>query len=119
VPVELCPDADASKLDFDDYHRRLGQMIGRWSAEQARLDTSPLMKTLAEIRRDLERITDILSAQEEGIHETHDIELILQLISLLAENPEVGSRGEARKLVDRFRRDATILAQARRHGSSI
>jgi len=112
VLVELCPDADASKLNFDDYHRRLGQMIGRWSAEQARLDTSPLMKSLAEIRRDLERISDILGAHDEGIHEIHDIEVVSHLTSLLTANPEIGSPSEAGKLIDRFRRDATTLAQA-------
>jgi hypothetical protein len=112
VLAELCPEAEPSKFDVEEFHGRLGEVIGQWSAEQARLDTSPLMRTLAGVRRALEGLTDLLKAQDEGLQDIRDVELVYQLTSLLAENPEVGSRQEAKKLIRRFRRDAATLVQA-------
>jgi hypothetical protein len=87
-------------------------MIGQWSAEQDRLNISPLVKTLTAMRRDLERIGRILSGEEEGLQDIRDTEIASRLASVLAENPEVGSRRQANKLIDSFRRDAAKLAHA-------
>jgi len=99
----MCPDEHLGKSNIKEFHGRLGIMIGQWSAEQARLDISPLVKTLRAMRRNLQRITAILSGRDEGIRESHDMEVVSHLTSLLALNPEVGSRGQGNKLISAFR----------------
>src|SRR3954452_23261767 len=76
VLVELCPAGDHSELDIKRLRDRLAIIIGQWSAEQDRLDIAPLVKTFRAMRRDLERIAEILRAHEEGIQETHDFEVV-------------------------------------------
>jgi hypothetical protein len=63
------------------------------------------------MRRNLQRITAILSGRDEGIRESHDMEVVSHLTSLLALNPEVGSRGQGNKLISAFR-DADKLGHA-------
>jgi hypothetical protein len=62
--------------------------------------------------RDLEQMAKVLSGHETGLHEAHDVEIVSHLASILAEDPEVGSRKKANKLIDSFRRDAAKLAHA-------
>jgi hypothetical protein len=112
VLAKLGPKADLSKLDIKALHRRLGAMIGQWSAEQDRLNISLLVKTLTAMRRDLERIGRILSGEEEGLQDIRDTEVASHLASVLAESPEVGSRRQAKALFQSFRRDAATLAHA-------
>ncbi len=109
--TQLCPAEHLGKSNIKEFHGRLGIMIGQWSAEQARLDISPLVKTFRAMRRNLQRITAILSGRDEGIRESHDMEVVSHLTSLLALNPEVGSRGQGNKLISAFR-DADKLGHA-------
>lgn len=110
--VKLCPERDFTELERKGFYDRLRSIIGRWSAEQDRLDISPLVQTFSVMRRDLERIAEILSGQETGLHEAQDVEIVSHLASMLAEDPEVGSRQQANKLINSFRRDAAKLAHA-------
>jgi hypothetical protein len=112
VLVELCPERDFTQLESKAFYDQFRSIIGRWSAEQDRLDISPLVKTFTGMRKDLERILATLSGHDEGIHESHDIEVVSHLTSLLAADPEVGSRRQARKLIHTFRHDAAKLAHA-------
>jgi hypothetical protein len=112
VLTKLGPKADLSKLDTQRFYGRLAAMIGQWSAEQDRLNISPLVKTFNAMGRDLERIAKILSAQEVGLQDLRDTEVVLHLGSILASDPEVGSRQQANKLIDSFRHDAAKLGHA-------
>jgi hypothetical protein len=112
VLVELCPKGDFSEPDAKKFYSRLGRIIGQWSAENDRPDISPLAKTLMAMRRELDGMSRILSGHETGLHERHDIEVVSQLATILALDPEVGSRQQADKLIDTFRRDAAKLAHA-------
>jgi hypothetical protein len=47
-----------------------------------------------------------------GLHEIHDIAIVSQLATLLALDPEVGSRRQADQLIASFRGDAAKLAHA-------
>jgi hypothetical protein len=112
VLAELCPEGDFSESDTKEFYRRLGRIIGRWSAEHYRLDISPLVKTFTAMRGDLDGIAKILSGHETGLREIHDIEVVSQLATILALDPEVGSRQQADELIDSFRRDAAKMAHA-------
>src|SRR5436305_10882102 len=106
VLVELCPERDFIQLESKAFYDQFRSIIGQWSAEQDRLDISPLVKTFTIMRRDLQRMAKVLGGHETGLHEAHDIEIVSHLASILAEDPEVGSRQQANKLIDSFRRDA-------------
>jgi hypothetical protein len=110
--MKMCPEARFGDLACKEWYHRLAAIIGQWAAERDRLDISPLMETFRAIRGDLERIAKTLSGHEEGFREIHDIKFVSLLASLLAEDPEVGSRQQANKLIDSFRRDAAKLAHA-------
>ena len=45
--------------------------------------------------KELSKVAEILSGQETGLHEVHDIEIVSQLATILALDPEVGSRQQA------------------------
>jgi hypothetical protein len=112
VLMELCPEGDFSESDTKKFYGRLGRIIGQWSAERDRLDISPLAKTFTAIGRELDEVTKILGGHETGLHEVHDIEVVSQLATLLALDPEVGSRQQADKLIATFRGNAAKVAHA-------
>jgi hypothetical protein len=112
VLVELCPAAQFSASDTNKIYGRLGQIIGRWSAEDDRLDIAPLIKTFEAMSKELNTTAKILSGHQTGLHEIQDIRIVSQLAEILALDPEVGSRGQADKLITSFRGDADKLAHA-------
>jgi hypothetical protein len=112
VLVELCPEGEFSQSDVDEIYWHLARIIGQWSAEQDRPDIAPLAKTLKVMGRQLEAMSGILRGHETGLRDRHDIEIVSQLASLLALDPEIGSRDQAHELIDRFRRDAAKLSHA-------
>jgi hypothetical protein len=109
---ELCPGADFSESDIQEFYRRLGRIIGQWSAEHSRLDIAPLVKTLTLLGSQLTGAAKTLSGHETGLHEIHDIEIVSQLTSILALDPEVGTRLQADKMIASFRNDAAKIAHA-------
>ena len=110
--IELCPDRKFSEADTNEIYGRLGRIIGQWSAEEARLDIAPLAKTLTAMGKELEKVAEILSGHETGLHQIHNIAILSQLAMILALDPEVGSRQQADKLIASFRGDAAKLAHA-------
>jgi hypothetical protein len=110
--IELCPDGKFSEADTNEIYGRLGRIIGQWSAEEDRLDIAPLAKTLTAMGKELEKVAEILSGHETGLHQIHDIAIVSQLAMILALDPEVGSRQQADKLIASFRGDAAKLAHA-------
>jgi hypothetical protein len=112
VLVELCPEGDFSESDTKEFYGRLGRIIGQWSAEQDRLDIAPLAKTFTAIGRDLDKVAKILGGHETGLREIHDIKMVSQLATILALDPEVGSRRQADELIASFRCDAAKMAHA-------
>jgi hypothetical protein len=110
--VELCSDWKFSESDISEFYGRLKQIIGQWSAEDNRLDIAPLAKTFTAMGKELKKIAEILSGHETGLREIHDIAIVSQLVTILALDPEVGSRQQADKLIASFRGDAAKLAHA-------
>jgi hypothetical protein len=112
VLFELCPAGDFSKSDTEEFYRRLARIIGRWSAEDNRLDIASLAKTFTAMGKELMKVAKILNGHETGLHEIHDIAIVSQLAMILALDPEVGSRQQADKLIASFRGDAAKMAHA-------
>jgi hypothetical protein len=69
VLAELCPEGKFSTDDTDKIYWRLGEIIGRWSAEDNRQDIAPLVKTFKAMSRELEKVAKILSGHQPGIRE--------------------------------------------------
>ena len=109
---QLCPDRRFSETDTKTFYRQLARIIGQWSAEHDRLDIAPLAKTITAMAKELKKVAEILSGHETGFHEIHDIAIVSQLVTILALDPEVGSRQQADKLIASFRGDAAKLAHA-------
>ena len=112
VLAQLCPNGKFSEPDISEFYGRLAQIIGQWSAEENRLDIAPLAKTFTAVGKELNKIADILSGHETGLHEIHDIEIVSQLANILALDPEVGSRRQADQLIASLRGDAAKMAHA-------
>lgn len=112
VLLELCPDAQFCASDTNEVYRRLARIIGRWSAEEDRLDIAPLIKTFDAMGKELNKAAKILSGHETGLREIHDIKIVSQLAEILAMDPEVGSRAQADQLITSFRDDAARMAHA-------
>jgi hypothetical protein len=112
VLAQLCPKGKFSESDISEFYGRLAQIIGRWSAEENRLDIAPLAKTFTAMAKELKKVAEILSGHEQGLHEIHDIEIVSQLATILALDPEVGSLQQADKLIASFRGDAARVAHA-------
>jgi hypothetical protein len=112
VLAQLCPDWKFSESDIREFYGRLAEVIGQWSAEDNRLDISPLAKTFTAMGQELKKVAEILSGHETGLREIHDIEIVSQLAMILALDPEVGSRQRADKLIASLRGDAAKVAHA-------
>jgi hypothetical protein len=112
VLVGLCPGVNFNTSNVDECYWRLGGIIGQWSAEHDRPDISPLARTLTAMGSELDGVAKILSGHETGLHERHDIEVVSKLATILALDPEVGSRQQANKLIISFRNDAAKMAHA-------
>jgi len=108
VLAQLCPDGKFSESDISEFYGRLMQIIGKWSAEENRLDIAPLAQTFTAMGKELKKVAEILSGHEEGLHQIHDIEIVSQLAMILALDPEVGSRQHADNLIASFRGDAAF-----------
>src|SRR5258708_34813262 len=112
VLAQLCPDGKFSESDVETCYWRLARIIGQWSAEDNRLDIAPLAQTFMVMSKELKKVAEILSGHETGLHEIHDIAIVSQLATILALDPEIGSRRQADRLIDSFRGDAGRLAHA-------
>ena len=112
VLAQLCPDGKFSESDVETCYWRLARILGQWSAEDNRLDIAPLAQTFMVMSKELKKVAEILSGHETGLHEIHDIAIVSQLATILALDPEIGSRRQADRLIDSFRGDAGKMAHA-------
>jgi hypothetical protein len=112
VLAQLCPDGNFSESNTKAFYRRLARIIGQWSAEDNRLDIAPLAKTFTAMGNELKKIAEILSGPEMGFRQIHDIAIVSQLATILALDPEIGSRQQADKLIASLRGDAAKVAHA-------
>lgn len=112
VLARLCPEVTFEKAQIRNIYSKLGRLHGLGSAERSRLDIAPLEAALRAIGSSLETIASTLSAHQTGLREIRDIKIVSQLATILAVNPEIGSRQRADELIASFQRDAARMAQA-------
>src|SRR5258707_14144595 len=110
--ADLCPQTVFAKSDVEVFYSKLKYILGLWSAEHDRLDIAPLVKTFTAMGKELKKVAEILSGHETGLREIHDIAIVSHLATILALDPEIGSRRQADRLIDSFRGDAGKLAHA-------
>ena len=102
--------------DFFDEGRRhelymnLSGIVGRWSAEEERLESSPIINALRSTAQHLDEIAIMLAGHETGLRSTRDMELVSQLAEYMALDPTVGSIDRAHELITSFREGAARIA---------
>jgi hypothetical protein len=109
---DICPDVTFTPDEIHEYLLGLGFILGSWHAEQNRLDGSRVATAISNICADLDAIAKTLSARRDGLHHSLNIEIVNQLESLLAEDPEIGSREKAVQLLSSFQRNASKIEHA-------
>lgn len=93
-----------------EIYLQLGEIIGRWMAEQQRLEVSPVGKALVSIAKSLNEVSALLAGLETGIHSDLEIAVASRTAEYLAMDPTVASLDKARELVSAFQRDAARMA---------
>ncbi|MEY9641139.1 hypothetical protein ABIF66_009393 [Bradyrhizobium japonicum] len=109
---EICPQTVFTPEAVKAIYSELGLILGLWCAEQDRFDSSKLARAISGFANDLEAIAKTLSALQDGLHHRLDIEIVNQLQTALAFDPEVGSREQAVDLLSSFQKDAAKVAHA-------
>jgi len=56
VLSELCPQTVFTSSDIKEFYSDLSLVLGRWSAEQERIDSSPVARAISGVGGDLEMI---------------------------------------------------------------
>jgi hypothetical protein len=107
---ELCPDFVFEAPEVDTFYRVICAILGTWSAENGRQDSSQLARAISGIQRDLEAVANTLNALDDGLHEQLNIEIVHQLRTSLVSNPDVGSLARAEALLSSFKLDAERIA---------
>lgn len=111
VLKELCPEAEFNSSGIKSLYSRLGAIVGWWSAEQNRLNALSISRALTAISKNVAAAANTLSAHQTGFHEVRDIEIVSQLKTVLAADPQVGSFQKADELIS-SQEDPAKLAQA-------
>jgi hypothetical protein len=112
VLVELCTEADFSESYTEEFHRRLGRIIGQWSAEQDRPEIAPIARQLMQTSKNLDAVARLLHGHETGIRKDTEIQFMSQLKIALELDPTVGTRRQADALIASLRTDAAKVAHA-------
>jgi hypothetical protein len=95
-----------------DLHTRLAAIHGRWWAERAAKEASPVVKALGNLVDDLTEVTTYLSSHDAGMHSAVEIETTSQIVCALERNEVVESVEAAHDLIDRFKGETAKLQGA-------
>jgi hypothetical protein len=92
---------------IQEVHGKLSQVVGRWLAEQSRLDTSLVSNTLLRVANNLKEASVLLGGLETGIHSALEIAVASRAVHYLALEPSVAQPHEHLAL---FHREAARMA---------
>jgi hypothetical protein len=107
---DLHVDQRFDAANIHDLYLKLGAVIGRWMAEQYRLEVSPLAKALLSAANNLSEVSALLSGLQTGMRSELEIAVASQVIEYAAMDPTVGSLDKARELVSAFQQEAARMA---------
>jgi hypothetical protein len=107
-----------SQRQEDAVREKIGRSIGLWQqsegiyqSEGSKLTVDDIQSTLNAIAIRLSDANSVLSAVETGLHHVHNIEVVAQISSALAENPIVGSIEAAHDFIMDFTSRAKIVVE--------
>jgi hypothetical protein len=93
-----------------ELYLRLARIVGRWTAEEERLESSSIVNALISTGKHLDEIARMLAGHETGLQCSGDMEMVSQLAEYMALDPTVGSIVRAKQLFASFRHDAARIA---------
>jgi hypothetical protein len=112
VKIVLCDLGLARIFDEAAEHKlyfKLGAIIGRWSAEQQRLEVSPVESALLSTAKNLNEVSRLLGGLETGIRSDIEIAVASRVANLLSMDPTVGGQS-GQDLLRSFRVEADRIA---------
>ncbi len=92
-------------------HAELGEVVGQWIQEKARLESKAVAKVLVSIGNRLNEIGGILTAHQTGIRRSVDVEIVSQLAERMALDPTLGSIAAAKESMASFGQEASRIAR--------
>jgi hypothetical protein len=92
----------------DEIYSKLATIIGKWFAEQERVEIEPVAKALLRTAKNLSEISLLMSGRETGFRTGFEIAVASQLGEYLALDPTIGS--EAHDLMASFREQAAQIS---------
>jgi hypothetical protein len=92
-----------------ELYLKLSTIIGRWSAEQQRLEFSPVAKALSSTAQKLNEVSRLLAGIETGIRSDLEIVVASRVANLLSMDPTVGGKS-GQDLLRSFRVEADRIA---------
>jgi hypothetical protein len=92
----------------DETYSRLAVVIGKWFAEQERVEVEPVASALLRMAKNLTEVSQLMRGLETGLRSSFEIAVASQLTNYLALEPTVGSK--AQELMAPFRQQADQIA---------
>jgi hypothetical protein len=94
----------------DEIYFRLAVIIGKWFAEQERVEVQPVASALLRMAKNLSEVSQLMGGLETGWRTGFEITVASQLRQYLARDPTIGS--DAESLMTSFRQGADQIANA-------
>jgi hypothetical protein len=88
-------------------HSDLGVIIGKWFAEQERLEVEPVASALLRMARNLSEVSQLMSGLETGFRTGFEIAVTSQLARYLALEPTIGTK--VHELMASFRQQSAQI----------
>jgi hypothetical protein len=95
---------------LEEVYGKLGAIVGRWMAEEGRLESVRIEKTVRTLGRQLYEIAEMLKGHETGLRDAVDIEIVSQLAECMARDPTIGSIPAAQEVIASFSQQAGSIA---------
>jgi hypothetical protein len=92
-----------------ELYMKFSVIIGEWSAEQQRLEVSPVAEALLSIANNLSQVSRFLAGSETGIRSDLEIAVANRVANLLSMDPTIGPQSP-QELLSSFRAEADRIA---------
>lgn len=96
---------------IQEIYLELSIIIGKWFAEQERVEIEPVSKALLTIAKNLNEACQVMSGLETGMRTGFETAVASQILKYLELEPTVGSSSKAQELMASFREQAAQMGQ--------